>query len=235
VSCNLLTAPVRQGGMAFPNIKSYYQAAVIAPLLTHLERDNRPQWVTLENLAIKPFLTANLIWLHKRSRPKPTSIPAQVHLALQFWDLHRKKFETAKPLSMATPIEAMTYYIPTFHASPWKERGISHLAQVYESGKLLSFECLHATHNLPHTSQYSYIQLKSFLRAAHRDCITETNHTEELSIWEQTSLTCKIPLTFKPLSGCYRLILPCQHISGFTSASQWELDLQTSFTEGRWS
>ncbi|CAH2308289.1 Hypothetical predicted protein [Pelobates cultripes] len=219
--------------MAFPNVKSYYQAAVLAPLMNHLVQDNRPQWVTLENLAIKPLLVTNLLWLPNRSRPTIPLIPLQLQLALQSWDLHRTKFETAHPLSMATPIEAITYCIPTFHATPWKEKGISFLSQAFDPGRLMSFERLNRTYNIPHTSQYSYIQLKSFLHK-HKDNKVESNKQGELSTWEQISTTGKILPTYKPLSGCYKLILPYQSLSGSTQASQWELDLQTSITENQW-
>ncbi|CAH2276285.1 Hypothetical predicted protein [Pelobates cultripes] len=164
--------------MAFPNVQTYYQAAVLTPLLTHLVRINQPQWVHLENLAVKPFATNILIWLHKTNRPTTPLLPIQVQLALQIWDKHRRKFETANPLSMATPIEAITYCIPTFHATPWKGKGISHLAQVFESGKLMSFDRLNTIFNLPHISQYSYIQLKSFLHTRNKD--------SRIRYWEDT-------------------------------------------------
>ncbi|CAH2306941.1 Hypothetical predicted protein [Pelobates cultripes] len=191
---------VKHGGMAFPNVKAYYQAAALTPLLTHLVRNNQPQWVHLENLAVKPFAIHILTWLHKSNRPTTPLLPLQVQLALQIWDTHRRKFETANPLSMATPIEAITYCIPTFHAMPWKDKGISHLAQVFES-----------------------------------DSRNETTIASALSTWEQTGITGKLPQTFKPLSGCYRLILPYQSLSDSTPAHQWEMDLQTPITEKQWS
>ncbi|CAH2285320.1 Hypothetical predicted protein [Pelobates cultripes] len=234
VSSKLLSAPIGHGGMAFPNVKYYYQAAVLAPLMNHLTKDNRPQWVTLENLAIKPFLVTNLLWLPNRSRPTIPLIPLQLQLAMQTWDLHRTKFETAHPLSMATPIEAITYCIPIFHATPWKEKGISFLSQAFDPGGLMSFERLNRTYNIPHTSQYSYIQLKSFLHKLNKDNKVESNKQGEPSTWEQISITGKIPPTYKPLSSCYKLILPYQSLSGSTQASQWEMDLQTSITDNQW-
>ncbi|CAH2320111.1 Hypothetical predicted protein, partial [Pelobates cultripes] len=216
VSSKLLSAPIGHGGMAFPNVKYYYQAAVLAPLMNHLAKDNRPQWVTLENLAIKPFLVTKLLWLPNRSRPTIPLIPLQLQLALQTWDLHRTKFETAHPLSMATPIEAITYCIPTFHATPWKEKGISFLSQAFDPGGLMSFERLKRTYNIPHTSQYSYIQLTSFLHKLNKDNKVESNNQGEPSTWEQISIAGKIPPTYKPLSSCYKLILPYQSLSGST-------------------
>ncbi|CAH2222222.1 Hypothetical predicted protein [Pelobates cultripes] len=202
--------------------------------MNHLTKDNRPQWVTLENLAIKPFLVANLLWLPNKSRPPIPLIPLQLHLALQTWDLHRTKFETAHPLSMATPIEAITYCIPTFHATPWKEKGISFLSQAYDPGGLMSFERLSRTYNIPHTSQYSYIQLKSFLHKLNKDNKVESNKMGDPSTWEQIGITGKIPPLYKPLSNCYKLILPYQSLPGSTQASQWEMDLQTSITDNQW-
>ncbi|CAH2314807.1 Hypothetical predicted protein [Pelobates cultripes] len=235
ISCKLLSAPVKHGGMALPNVKAYYQAAALTPLLTHLVKNNQPQWVHLENLAVKPFAIHILTWLHKPNRPTIPLLPLQIQLALQIWDTHRRKFETANPLSMATPIEAITYCIPTFHAMPWKDKGISHLAQVFESGKLMGFDRLNTIFNLPHTSSYSYIQLKSFLHTRNKDSRNETMIASALSIWEQTGITGKLPQTFKPLSGCYRLILPYQSLSDSTPAHQWEIDLQTPITEKQWS
>ncbi|CAH2276704.1 Hypothetical predicted protein [Pelobates cultripes] len=91
VKGTLLRAPARKGGLALPDIKSYYQAATLAALLPHFTTTTTLQWVHLEKLAVKPFDIPTLLWLPNRFRPEVTQMPAQIKIALNTWDKIRHK------------------------------------------------------------------------------------------------------------------------------------------------
>ncbi|CAH2253837.1 Hypothetical predicted protein [Pelobates cultripes] len=220
--------------MAFPNVKAYYQAAVLTSLLSHLIKDKQPQWVVMENRAIRLFQVPNLLWLHKKNRPTTPTMPSQLALALQVWETHRTHFETGCPLSMATPIEAITYCIPTFHATPWKEKGITHLSHVCEAGKLMDFTRLRAIYDIPQTSQYSHIPLKSLLGKQSKVRMPDHRDPVEISAWEKIRISGKTSPKFKPLSDCYKVLQTYTPLHKSPQAANWHLDLETKVPEGTW-
>ncbi|CAH2322507.1 Hypothetical predicted protein [Pelobates cultripes] len=220
--------------MAFPHVKTYHQAAILTSLLAHLTIKGQPQWVRMENQAIALLRVSNLMWLRKTIRPTTTTMPSQLSLALNIWDQYRSHFESQCPLSLATPTEALTYCIPTFHATPWKERGATHLAHLYKEGKLLPFLDLRRLYNIPPTSHYSHIQLQSFLHKHNREQAQKRDGGEELTTWEKIGITGIPSPKFKPLSECYKSIHSYQPFHSSTQAQHWSTDLNVNITEHKW-
>ncbi|CAH2283816.1 Hypothetical predicted protein, partial [Pelobates cultripes] len=160
----LLQTPVRQGGLALPDIKTYYQAALLATTLPHFTNTALPQWVLMEKQAIKPFDVPTIMWLPKKFRPDTPQMPTQLKIAVRAWDKLRHKLVTPTPLSPATPLNTITYCIPTFNAKPWIAKGVTYLHQILAHNKLKTFPTLQKEFHIPEASQFSYIQLSSFIR-----------------------------------------------------------------------
>lgn len=91
------------------------------------------------------------------------------------------------------------------HFPHWEEKGISTLGDVYGEERLLSFQDLCTKYDIPRTSFFFYLQLRSTLKA--------------------NGVSLQAPLTTHPL---HKVLSPVRGTSGFVSRLYWVL-LQHSY------
>ncbi|CAH2246010.1 Hypothetical predicted protein [Pelobates cultripes] len=234
VARKLLAAPQRAGGLTVPDIRAYYHASILAAALPHLIDQPPPQWVTLERHLTEPYELSHVIWLPKPLRPPMVDPPEQINLLLQVWDTHRNKLSSNSQVSQATPIQALTYCIPTFHATPWHDRGVTTLAQAHTGKRLTDFNTLQQTYNIPNTSHFSYRQLASFLHNHNPDSTQQDPGPHIHTLWEDICIKRRLPKIHRPLSSCYKQILQYTPLAEASPAIQWGRELGTDLTNQQW-
>ncbi|CAH2252112.1 Hypothetical predicted protein, partial [Pelobates cultripes] len=200
--------------------------------LPHFTNTALPQWVLMEKQAIKPFDVPTIMWLPKKFRPETPQMPSQLKIAVRAWDKLRHKLVT--PLSPATPLNTITYCIPTFNAKPWIAKGVTHLHQILAHNKLKTFPTLQKEFHIPEASQFSHIQLSSFIRKHTEKSSAPDDNPLGMTKWEQTTTRGSWAPTFKPLSWCYQLIRPTQHFADSNPAKHWAQDLQCHISKDQW-
>ncbi|CAH2275489.1 Hypothetical predicted protein, partial [Pelobates cultripes] len=193
--------------------------------IPHIVSDPGPQWVTLERDLLGNHELPHLLWTPPRARPTLLLLPTQLLLLFQIWHKYRPRLGSTPSLSLVTPLGAMPYIIPTFNSAPWHLRRVTHLYHLFAADKLLDFPSLREKFALPHSSLYSYLQLKSYLykeATRHPDTLRVTNRITE---WEQMCLSAKLLPHCKPISMCLSSMTSYNHFSTTKYARQWESDL----------
>ncbi|CAH2330156.1 Hypothetical predicted protein, partial [Pelobates cultripes] len=193
-----------------------------------------PQWAEIEKNLLKPYALADLMWLPKKHRPPLTHSPDLITLRLQIWDRHRATLSSKTTLSPATPIAALPYCIPTFHARPWLDKKLTHIYQVLQQGELMDFAKLRDMHSLPQASLFSHMQLSSFLRKLSTVETRSDPANKQITGWEQICINEALPPLCKPISMCYRLLANCLPFPTTKIAQQWATDLDEDITSHQW-
>ncbi|CAH2272682.1 Hypothetical predicted protein [Pelobates cultripes] len=178
-----------------------------------------------ERSFLNPYALANLMWLPKKHRPPLTHSSDLITLRLQMWDRHRATLSSKTTLSPATPIAALPYCIPTFHARPWLDKKLTHIYQVLQQGELIDFAKLRDIHGLPQTSHFSHMQLRSFLCKLTNVETRSDSVKEQITGWEQICINEVLPPLCKLISMCYRLLANCLLFPTTKIAKQWTTDL----------
>ncbi|CAH2323033.1 Hypothetical predicted protein [Pelobates cultripes] len=182
-------------------LKVYHQATatgflplLLATIITIPKPDKKPpQWVAIEGSLLKPYALANLMWLPKNHLPPLPQPSNLVTLRFKIWDKHRSTISSQTTLSPATPIVALPYCIPTFHAKPWLDKNLTHTYHILQKGDLLDFSRLRDTHGLPQTSQFSHMQLRSFLHKPTYAVAKTDSEKGQITVWEHSAMEYLVP------------------------------------------
>lgn len=156
------------GGLSLPNIKHYYWAFTLRPLLTWLQSETSVSWRALEESLVHPYTLQDLLYsnipiVQCRCRFGPiVSQLLSVWRAVEklcgcpyAWNPCSPLFNNARLLIGGHPIQ--------FHQ--WKVRGVHILGIVYGDEGLRSFQELCTEFDLPRSSFFFYLHLRSALRA----------------------------------------------------------------------
>ncbi|CAH2305592.1 Hypothetical predicted protein [Pelobates cultripes] len=158
-----MVATRAQGGMGLPDVKGYYRAAQIAPLIAASHRSTPMTWVELEKHRTEGISLPAVAWMPPKHRPKAPEMLPTTTLTLSVWDDYRKNKGNMSPISPATPIESIQHLIPNFKHKLWHRHGILTLSQVLQGTKLKQFKDICEEFRIPTTATFSYNQLQSWI------------------------------------------------------------------------
>lgn len=156
------------GGLGIPNFEHYFWAATLRPLCTWFNTGAQVAWRSLEENLVKPHRLQDFIH---------SNIPLK---------MCRSKFGTIVSHLIATWRTVESYskthlkyhsYLPLFNNfdlclgkqpisfPQWSDKGINTLSDITSDNTLRSFQDLKSHYDLPGTSFFFYLQIRSALRA----------------------------------------------------------------------
>lgn len=144
---NLLTPPKCSGGMALPDLQTYYWACNIRPILQWLYEDlgaDAFSWVSVETNSCKQSSLAALVYW-----PLPLSYTAHttnllVKTSLKIWSQIRKHFGW-QTFSFNSPVHSNHYFKPSVTDKAflnWGSAGIKQFQDLYHNGTFVTFQYL---------------------------------------------------------------------------------------------
>lgn len=160
------------GGLARPNFM-YYNWAVNIKNMIHLLDNSAQQvdWIVMEREACSPCnIGATLlspIYLNNKNYNKNPII----HSTIRTWK-HIKQNLKLRNLSLLIPIVNNPSFKPSIIDKSfiqWERMGIKTLGDLYELGKLLSFQQLQLKYNLKYNQYFKYLQICDYLKKYTKD------------------------------------------------------------------
>lgn len=154
------------GGLAFPDFKKYAQAFTLKSLSIWLNPHAQSSWRSIEEALTAPYKLQDLIFCEVPTRHcKLYFGPLISHLILTWrtivrqsnshvkWHKHFPLFRNHKLLIGNAP----------FHCPQWESRGVRTLGDVCDENGLRSFQDIREQFDLPASTFFRYLQLKSAL------------------------------------------------------------------------
>ncbi|CAH2221516.1 Hypothetical predicted protein [Pelobates cultripes] len=154
--------PLSQGGMGLPDIRGYYRAAHIAPLLSAFHHKEAMAWVEIETNYANGLSLPTMAWMPKHQRPSNKSLLPTTQLTLTIWDNYRKKMGILTKISPALPLEALGVIITDFNYKIWNKHGVRTLSQLTTDSHLKRLPDLQREFHLPATAAFPYRQLQAW-------------------------------------------------------------------------
>ncbi|KAG7519555.1 hypothetical protein JOB18_011322 [Solea senegalensis] len=160
-----LQSPKSDEGLKLPNLRYYFWAAQMKPLILWIQNDTCTRWLNIEKMCPEPL--ENLAFLDT-----PTKEMADwTKTTLKIWNKIQSAFGVPKVLSSLTNIGLMKTFTPNNLDSgfrKWSDHGLNYLHQLVKDDNLKTFEQLKNEFDLPRTDFFRYLQLRSFLMT-HKD------------------------------------------------------------------
>ena len=216
-----------QGGLALPDFKNYYFAAILTRVIEWTKKNNDRNWVVIESTMSGTHL-AKVIWIPERFRNLDTNTHIITRHAIKVWDNIHKK-ENWKHNSPLIPLQGTKFFAPgeEKELGKWIEEGEAQLGDIVEKGKIITLAELKQRKENWKINEWRYIQLKHFTLSLPQP-LRDINDLRPL---EQLCLKDKI---INNISNVYKILLTITKERGITLKEKWERDLGPCSNNKQW-
>uniref|UniRef100_A0A8C6NVZ4 Reverse transcriptase domain-containing protein n=1 Tax=Nothobranchius furzeri TaxID=105023 RepID=A0A8C6NVZ4_NOTFU len=157
----------KDGGLSLPDFKLYNRAFTLRPLSVWFQTDVKVSWRELEESLVSPHSLHQILHLYPMGS-RSSSYGQIITYMLKVWEIAGKLCGGLFPWDPGIPLfgnKRLQIDKQPLRCVAWDERGISVLGDIFGADGLLSFAELCAKINLPRTTFYCYLQLRSVLKA----------------------------------------------------------------------
>ena len=176
----ILQLPLSEGGLALPNFRKYYWAAVLVSVRWWFTQDHTNPSVTLEAAIMGSYAgLTNLVYRGVRAN---NQITAPMRATVVVWGQVSRLLVEPGSFSPHIPLWGNPS-LPHLRTVPdpqlWARYNITTLRDVMPEGRLLSFGVLKTKFGLPPWMFFRFLQLRHAIRAQFPDPITVEPHLVE--------------------------------------------------------
>lgn len=154
------------GGLAFPHLHRYYQAAQLRAVASWVTLPAYNRWTQIDKLWMAPIHPNNLLWNSNVDVPS-TSLLHTMNLLRTIW----------RQLNRKTPLQSEASLLMAFHyhpklpdsltsqmIAPWLQRNLFHNGHLVNPvlRVLLPFDKLRTKHDLPRNAIFGYLQIRHY-------------------------------------------------------------------------
>lgn len=167
VKLNTMQRERKDGGLALPDFELYNWAFTLRPLLVWLRPNSQVSWRELEESLVGPHFLDQFLNLYPPG-PRHNNFGSIISRLIQVWEKSGKLCGGSFPWDPGIPIfgnEKLQINKRPLRFTAWEEKGISVLGDIFGDNGLLSFADLCFKYNLPRTTFFFYLQLRSVLVA----------------------------------------------------------------------
>lgn len=156
------------GGLAVPDFKLYAWSFALRPLLAWFDSTSSVSWCTLESNIVQPWTLQDVLFSNiSRKQCQLRFGPIISHL-VAVWRLVEIHCQLSCKWHTFSPIfnnNAILIGGRPISAPQWERRGARHLKDIYNDSGLLSFTDIRDAFDLPGSTFFFYLQLRSALKA----------------------------------------------------------------------
>lgn len=161
---NTLTIDKARGGMSLPNLRDYYLAAQIKPVILWCDSGYDAGWKEMERKCGDIPIQA-MIGDRKLATTHQEDLNPLVSFTLSIW------FDVIKQLNLSTQIKKLrwvaydTDFVPNSMDSRfkfWMNRGITAFCRLIQNNRLHSFQTIREKYNLEKQDFFRYLQLRQY-------------------------------------------------------------------------
>lgn len=173
IKSTTLQCPKLEGGLALPNLKFYHLAFQVRALRNWADENSMVPWRVIEKALAVPHRLQDLLYIKHKHRKLNERFGNIISYSLLVWSKVEKllgdvpQYHTLSPL-WNNPL-ILTAGKP-FIFIPWASRGINTLGNIYDDNGLLSFQQLQQRFDIPGSSFFLYLRLRSSLMACGVKC-----------------------------------------------------------------
>lgn len=217
---SILQGRREDGGLAVPNFEHYSWSFVLRPLLSWFDSHSSVSWLMLESNIVQPWTLQDVLFSNVSKKQCQLRLgPIISHLVL-VWRLVETHCHLSCKWHTFSPIfnnKALLIGGRPICAPQWEQRGVHYLKDIYNDFGLLSFADIKDAFDLPGSTIFFYLQLRSPLRAdgvpwqyplpTHplRDLFTKQNRTKVSKLYIFLQVTDLVSL---PVEGVWRRDCP---------------------------
>ena len=225
-----LQLPKDKGGMALPNLKEYFHAAQICPLLNWCSSDYIAKW---KNIEIQGFSTP--IQTNIGERKIRTNIKTEIDLhpitsfTLDIWYTIVKQLKIGKELSLLKWIAYDEEFRPgrlDLRFRRWVELGVTAMCLLIRQGEMRSFEEIKKACDLTNQDFFRYLQIRDYYNKS----IKQTSIHPLVRIVSQAYGA----VTPRAISVIYSSLMASKNNSTIYVKNKWEKELDEDIPEEVW-
>lgn len=220
------------GGMALPNLKEYFHAAQMRPLVYWCNEEYVARWKDIE---LKTFLNPIQTYIGEREIPvhlKDNAMDSISKLTLEIWHVITKKLKIGKELGLLKWFAFDKDFIPGRHDhkfKQWMEKGLTAICTVTKKGEIISFQEMKNKYNLANQDLFRYLQMRDYF---HKKIKTNEDKIHPMiKIFKQAYNK----TTPKPVSTLYHCLMEVRKDSTHYVREKWELEMDEKISEKMWS
>ena len=157
-----------KGGLSLPNFKLYAQSFTLRPLTTWFDPESAISWRAIEESLVKPCRLQDVVYSGISIKKALLHYgPIVTHL-ISTWRLVSRQTDSNMPWHQHSPIFNNFHLLSgnsPFSFPQWSRKGINILADIFNDQGLRSFQDIREQYDIPGTSFFLYLQLRSSMRA----------------------------------------------------------------------
>lgn len=231
VRFSTLQLPRDRGGMALPNLKKYYYAAQLRPLVCWCSAESNARWKDIE---VPGFTFPIQSCIGEREFPK--NIKSEIDLdpivtfTLNIWYSVVKQLKLEKELGLLKWVAYDGKFGPgrmDKRFKQWTDLGITAICLMIQKGEMKSFEELKNTYELANQDLFRYLQMRDYYNKEIRTA--EVHPIIKLFVGAYDEV---VPRT---ISALYTCLMSSEKISTLYVKNKWEKELGEDIPEEVWN
>lgn len=174
IKLSTLQRSKQEGGLAFPNFLKYHQAFQLRPLQTWLDRSSQAAWRDIEEALVLPYKLEGVLFSGLSINQCMLRFGPIITNSIRNFKVVEKSLVGNWKWHLNTPLWGNKNFISgnkPFESASWSAKGVYNLGDLFDPRGMLGFQTLCSLFNLPTTSHFLYLRLRSALHA----CGVQTN------------------------------------------------------------
>ncbi len=167
ISRSTLQKSRTSGGLSVPNFEMYFASFVLRSVSRWFDENYDTPWVNIENHIVSPYTLKDVLFSGLSPKFCLKKFWSVIAHSISVWNNIAKTVKWDIKWHSDTPIFRNKLLLiggEPIIFPPWQNRGIHNLSDIYNEDGLRSFHELRQIHNLPGTSFFFYLQLRTALR-----------------------------------------------------------------------
>ena len=164
ISNSTLQNSRKAGGLSVPNFERYYFSFMLRPLLRWFDNDDNVPWVNMEKHIVSPYTFKDILFSGFSPSFCQTKFGPIVAHSIYVWRYIAQLGQWDTKWHLDTPIfdnNSLLLGGKPIRFPNWQKKGIHKLSDIYSESGLRSFQELKQIYNIPGTSFFFYLQLRT--------------------------------------------------------------------------
>lgn len=168
ISRSTLQKSRTSGGLSVPNFEMYFLSFVLRSVSRLFDKNANTPWVNIENHIVSPYMLKDVLFSGLSQKFCLNKFGTIIANSIFVWNNVVKLVKWDIKWHLDTAIFRNNFLLiggePIIFSS-WQNQGVHTLSDIYNEDCLRSFHELRQIYNLPGTSFFFYLQLRTALRA----------------------------------------------------------------------
>lgn len=221
------------GGLALPNMRKYYDAAQLTPLLYWGNEEYGSRWKELESSIISRYPLQAVIGDPSLVLKADWFVNPWIGCTLSVWERIINTCKIQRLVRLFRWPAFDTDFIPNrgdIGFQTWIGKGFTNYFSCLDRNKILSFQSLQEKCGLERSDFYRYLQIRHYIN---QEC-NYNNLTEAESEFYRIFRSSQTSLPSKSISALYNILLGAENGSTLYIKERWERDAGIVISEEMW-